>query len=1241
MNLKNMNEINRRQIERAGARYTPNINADAPNLEIEHVLQAFDALAYSDAFRDRVIEIAQELRTQWDKAPEEVHNGFERRKQTPEYVAQLLESVAKRVPGDDRQELYQLTRATRYSDEKLAEVEKSVREELHETEEDDRRQTLNNKLVRSRRLRAALGAASSFAEGPERDLLADRMLFLEGKWGTGKTHFLCDLTERRMSESRPTLLLLAESLPQDVPPLDGICNAIGFETDPEELLKGMETMGEAIGERALLLIDGINEADREMWRQELFPLAEHVSRYPNVGVAVSCRTPFDRQVVTKKADNILVRVEHYGFDEQEVDAQVEFFDFYDIPAPHVPLLTPEFSNPLFLKILCKAVARSEMSDRGEYLENIASGQKGMTDVLERFAKEVGSEIESDFGLERNRCWRILKGTSTGITSRSGIAGAMAEASQDYIIREKAVAVISGQTDGSKEQSEAILDRMITDGLLTESLRWRREETEVVRFPYQRFGDHIIARHLLAEGLNTDSPEAIRRSLYVDRPLGRLFELEGGGTRFKHPGLATAVMLEFPERIKRAVPEDEREVIWYLPKKRRRAGPIKEAFLEGLHWRNAESFGEDTDRLVGLFLDSRNVWTREETFEVLVGLASRPGHPYGAPRLYEYLKDASMPVRDRLWSEYLRKCDETSSVLRLLEWVERAEWDRQSSSTASNTLRLLSTFLTTSHRPLRDRVTRGIYVIGGAHPGEVFELACETFEFNDPYVPERLLASSYGVAMSLWADPDGAEVRERLPEFGRALIDDMFSPGGRFGTKHMLMRQYAQGIVELAKRVAGPRITSEQFNRTRDPIDQIECPFDDPEDITDEDVGDVERAFHPDFRNYTVGRLVPGRSSYDFEHEEYAAILRQIQGRVKDLGYSYEYFKDIDDIIGRRQWSRAGNGGKIDRYGKKYSWIAYFEMYGCRVDKGKLPDWEEEVHPADADVDPSFPESPPEWSPGLPEVFVGEYIGAVNWVRKGPDPNYRDLIVRESVDGKDGPWALLNGYIDEKANDPRRVFTFLRGLLVEAGRAAEVDRYLDKTDDLGRTRLPEVFDDHYTYAGEIPWSCRYGPYLRSEDGSAERNVQALGRPGAESECDSIPVEVPVHSYAWEEHHSEMNQVSGVLFPAPAVCERLELVNHNGTFDLFDPHGNRASVYRTFEAGDVFFDSELVYIRVDLLKRYLAETGQELVWITWGERQLESEERQAKRERIAGAWKRNDHVHHRFFRTDDIIADLDLE
>ncbi len=125
-----------------------------------------------------------------------------------------------------------------------------------------------------------------------------------------------------------------------------------------------------------------------------------------------------------------------------------------------------------------------------------------------------------------------------------------------------------------------------------------------------------------------------------------------------------------------------------------------------------------------------------------------------------------------------------------------------------------------------------------------------------------------------------------------------------------------------------------------------------------------------------------------------------------------------------------------------------------------------------------------------------------------------------------------------------------------------------------------------------------------------------------------MEVPVHEYAWESHHSQLNRVSGVIFPAPALCEELELVNHCQTYDLYDADGKRATLYRVYKPEGAVFTSRLLYMRKDLLERYLGRTNQQIVWLPWGERILEHEEFEAKREEIAETWRQYHHIHKSF-------------
>jgi hypothetical protein len=245
------------------------------------------------------------------------------------------------------------------------------------------------------------------------------------------------------------------------------------------------------------------------------------------------------------------------------------------------------------------------------------------------------------------------------------------------------------------------------------------------------------------------------------------------------------------------------------------------------------------------------------------------------------------------------------------------------------------------------------------------------------------------------------------------------------------------------------------------------------------------------------------------------------------------------------------------------------------------------------------------------------------------PDYDHLLNPEEVDGQYGPWALLEGYIEQSApSDDRRIFSFLRGVFVEAERATEFCDTFDLIDYPGNQAIPEMYDDIYTYAGEIPWSPRFGTGLRDETGAPIRNLQeAFAFDHGSRQLPKIPVEVPVHRFGWEGYHSELNQVSGILVPAPALCERLGLLNHQGEWDLYDERHAVASLWREFKHDRDTFASHLAYLRCDLLASYLAHTGQVLIWLVWGERELHHKKLISQMDALREVWRERLHVHKR--------------
>ena len=640
MNVSDLDAANRSQIQRAGARYTPGLDPNAPNIEIEELARALAFLGAHPPHRAHVRSLKKAVDDRIRFLPKRLEQAFRGRKFTPAYVSDALERLSDAGPEDYAAVVRELRRSVSTVQRTLSRLDNELYQQELAAETDESRRRIRDQQGELRRITAPIFNVEEFVDSPAFSLLTTNAMLLLGLWGTGKTHTLCDVTEHRMQEGLPTLFYLAHSLPSQRDPLQGLCDATRLATTPEALLEGLERLGEAAGCRALLIIDGINEGDRESWSRHLPAIVRAVQRLSHVGLVISCRQPFETLILTSRTTSNFVTVEHHGFTDVEVDAQVAFFSYYDIPAPHAPLLTPEFSRPLFLKMLCESVKNRARGHKSSYVRDLASGQKGMALVLEDFAKEIGKPIEQDFGLRRLTCWKLLKGDAlTPGGPLIGLAPMMAQSMREYVSRDGCLNLIQRLTSLQRaDQCEELLRRLLADGLLAEGVTWSDgEPVPVIQFPYQRFGDHLIARYLLDRHLNTQSNEAIRRSFYVNRPLGRLFDLFPGGVSYRHPGLASAIMLEFPERVKRApVPSDERELVAYLPRARQLATPLRDVFLEGLYWRPADSFTTATDNIIRFYLGLDHEWTRREVLEVLVSLATRVGHPYAADRLYRFI-----------------------------------------------------------------------------------------------------------------------------------------------------------------------------------------------------------------------------------------------------------------------------------------------------------------------------------------------------------------------------------------------------------------------------------------------------------------------------------------------------------------------------------------------------------------------------------------------------------------------------
>ncbi len=1002
-----------------------------------------------------------------------------------------------------------------------------------------------------------------------------------GGAGTGKTHLACNICHELLESGLPALLILGRHFTSNLPleqQLRGILD-IPPTYSWGDFLGALAAAAEAYHTRLPLIIDGLNDSTcngvfPRVWQLGLPGLAQEIEEKKNVVLITTCRSTYEEAIWPNiKPKNIRYI---YGFGSYYVRTAIQkYFDYYKISADLTGAPLFQFEHPIYLKIFCETQNPTRQKEKQIYV-----GEQTLFQVFDKYIEQCDRAV-----CERLDLYHKILLIRPALCR---IAEYLWENHCRSIGMEELSMLIDGKPCGElnwpKSKTKAVLD----EGLLV--CRDWYGDGELVSFTYDLLGGYMIAQYLISHAadnlkgfLNSEETKAAlfsgdHKSLHpmyedIGRCLAALIPIQAG--KYLHDllddpdpkafHLSIASMFEIPPK--------------YLD-------------------------NDCTDLLTRLFRRPEN---REPLLELAASTMGHVNHPLNVLFWSEHLKDLAMPERDVGWTEYLRgNARQFEEVL--LSFESTCKGDSSISDITAKRLHLLAEYtmwmLTSTMRPLRDQATRSLYWYGRRFPEEFFNLALSSLKINDPYVSERMLAATYGIAMARQYDFSGPSfVENALPKYGRGLYEAMFKSNASYATTHILARDYARLTIGIALIHHPDLLTPEEHEGITPPFTYGGIRKWGENEYKDEDkYRDGSPPVHTDFENYTLGQLVRDRNNYDFEHKDYRRVRANLYWRLYDLGYSLETFGEIDKEIAPGNWryGMTEGGNKTDRYGKKYSWIAFYEIAGFRQDQGLLDDWYGDGHIADVDIDPSFPLDIQEYNL-VQTDFLGDRSESVQkWILNGGCPDLKAYLAANELLDERGPWILLDGFINqEDAEAKRGRFIFVRGLIVKSKEADEVVERL-KQQNLGGRWLPEISADYYTYAGEIPWSDTYAPNGESElsfivDKSRNR-------------AQKLRVLIPVRMNCWESYHSAIIPGRGVCIPAKQIAKRLNLCSQPQTFDLFEEDGKRASITFHYVDEDKLNTAQrLTYLRKDLLHSFLTETDKKLVWAIWGERKFSSNDK----------------------------------
>ncbi|TRO89472.1 hypothetical protein FKB34_14535 [Glycocaulis profundi] len=586
----------------------------------------------------------------------------------------------------------------------------------------------------------------------------DAAVLLIGAAGIGKSHLLADIVEHQVHAGRPAILILGSSFNDDEP-WHQIIKQLDLppNTQTKTLLGALDAAAQASNVRALVCVDALNERrGTEIWPHRLAAFLKVAEAFPRVAVVLSCRTTYIAHVVPESLDaSCLPRIRHEGFAENSGEAAKAYLDARGIVRPGTPNLVPEFNNPLFLKTCCDFLIKDGKTE-------LPRGLHGVTAIFGFYTTAIVRTLNQRMGLVE--AYQLLPKAITAF------AAALAKTGDGYLPVSEAIDLFEAVLPSQGRLDRSLISQLENEGLLAVEPVLQDDDTTtmMVRFTFERISDHLVAKRLLDEHLNTTD---VAKSFEVGTPLG---EIVLGDHSYRFAGTIEAIAVQLPERTGVELPDVVTD-----------SWTVREAFWDSLLWRDQSFFTQRTLEI------AKSMRALSEVQGLLLALSTEPKNRFNALFMHERLMPLSLTERDRRWSifvaEYQNQPESAANIL--IAWTLQNGMETIEDERAELVAITLTWFFTTTFRPIRDRATKALSALLANRLALASHTLRRFASVNDPYVLERLVSAAYGAALQ-------GETTEGLPELAEAVFEVIFESGSP--PPHALMREAAHGLLAYAE-----------------------------------------------------------------------------------------------------------------------------------------------------------------------------------------------------------------------------------------------------------------------------------------------------------------------------------------------------------------------------------------------------------------------------------------------------------
>ena len=1014
-----------------------------------------------------------------------------------------------------------------------------------------------------------------------------KSIFIAGNAGVGKTHLSAHLSVELKNENYFPILIAAKKFSGESTDLIRVfLNLLDIPDNYQlrDVLLIINKFAVKKNRRVCFIIDGLNETTdnnigfNKMWKFHLESFTSQIKQFSHLFLICTLRESYVDRVWWQRPNNL---INLNGFNHYDIRKACDlYFNHFKINVTNISTANLDFFHiPLLLDLFCK-LKNGQRTEEVEIELNVHSYIEIFHDYISKLKNEV--KIKMDFASLTLINKGFDKSSTRFLFNNDAICG-----NDDF--------VMDFDDNPGVSNNESIAKAVLEGYLIYIKDYLEDNAEEIIMYTQQEVGGFLLAEKIVSDFPNTI--DLIESDIFKEKLVG---DNDAKIHQLRFDILKFLVALK-PDLVLKSNNKYIQQLSWWY------------------------LYNSDFNRIDGYIVEHVSKSFSSNFMAPIAAQSSsnfwfNPEHRFNFSYIFENLKKLSQWEYDLSWNLFIYT--DASEIRHIINNYQVELGQEHDAKIIELKTTFIITILSSNVRELRDLATNALISFGINNPIELLDLTIDSQKFKDIYIYERMVHCCYGVALNKQNEENF--VNNVLPIYSRRLFDMQFAQSTNSSVYNYIVTDSIKHIIDLS-------ILKGVFNLNGADLQRVEnyqfvAPNEWIEPTQEEqNVVDVSREMSPpdpmrmDFGIYTIPRL----TDREVLHPKMA--IANIWRRIFQLGFELlDLNEDNDEIEKDFHWGHKVYRfkGKVDRLGKKYCWIAFFDYAGKLLLDKKLKVWNEgdssyESHYerlGDVDIDISRPNKDYIVTKQLffDDLLKEKRKGNQNWNEIDKIDLVKNLF-SQSFESEE--YTLLYGFIDQKQDDSYDTRSFLKIESIFIDRESlenivDIENKLYEWDD-GVDASPSYLYD--VYFGELYWADSVPSikkifesfptgrlvmgekYLTNRDLIKKEYKDFKTGKVVDAELPEkigVETEPTLMDYRWESN-SELFKTFSEFVPSAnlgkALCLRPDCITGN----ILDNDLNIATKSIEFE-NENFYSSNYNFLRTDLLNSYMGKNNLALIY-----------------------------------------------